>query len=113
MSKHLLVFLAMALLVGCSKEPSEDSSASGSEAEGVISGPFPKTIRGTIGSSYPLEDGTGRIILFLLEYDHAAVIVSSETYDAKGMEEDDVEVSLTIEPVSSDECEAEQCFKGY
>jgi hypothetical protein len=108
MPKYLMGLLAAAALAGCSQEPPDDSSA-----DGKISGPFPKTVSGTIGSSYPLEDGSGRVILWLLEYDNAAIIVSAETYDAKGMEEDDAEVSLTVEPISSEECDADQCFKGY
>ncbi len=107
MPKYLYGLLVAAVLAGCSKEPPEHST------EGKISGPFPKIIQGTIGSSYPLDDGSGRVHLWLLEYDNAAIIVSAETYDAKGMEEDDVEVTLTIEPISPEQCDADQCFKGY
>ena len=112
MRKYLYGFLVIALLAGCSKEAPENPSTDG--GEGGISGPFPKTVRGTIGFSYPLDDGSGRIKLDLLEYGGAAIIVSSDTYDAKGMDEDDVEVSLSIEPISPEECGNKgQCFKGY
>jgi hypothetical protein len=114
MPKYLYGFLLMVVLAGCSKEPPDNASAGGGEVKGEISGPFPKTVRGTIGSSYPLDDGTGRVHLSLLEYENAAIIVSTETYDEKGMEEDDAEVTLTIEPISSEQCgDAGQCFKGY
>jgi hypothetical protein len=112
--KYLYRFFLMVVLAGCSQEPPDSPSIAGGEVKGEISGPFPKTVRGTIGSSYPLDDGTGRIHLSLLEYENAAIIVSTETYNAKGMEEDDAEVSLTIEPISSEQCGDEgQCFKGY
>ena len=117
MSKHLYAILVVAVLSACSKEaPVNTSTESDDGDEGVageISGPFPKTIRGTIGYSYPLEDGSGNIHLGLLEYDSAGIIVSSETYDAKGMDEDDAEVSLSIEPISSEQCgDVAQCFRG-
>lgn len=117
MAKYLYGVLAVAMIAACSKEAPESSSVEevdSADVESGISGPFPKTIRGTVGSSYPLEDGSGHIYLSLLEYDNAAIIVSTETYDAKGMEEDDAEVSLQIEPMSSDQCgDVEQCFRGY
>jgi len=118
MSKLLYAILVLAVLSACSKEAPEGSSA-GSEpveegVEGAINGPFPKTIRGTIGHSYPLEDESGNIYLGLLEYESAGIIVSPETYDAKGMAEDDAEVSLSIEPTSPEQCgDVAQCFKGY
>jgi len=104
----------MALVfTACSEDSSSGSSGSPTMAE-EITGPFPKTVEGTIGYSFPLEDGTGRVKLGLLEYDHAAILVSAETYDSKGMQEDDAEVSLTLEPLPVEQCgEVRQCFKGY
>lgn len=114
MKKYLYGFLVILLLSGCSSEPSEESAVGGKKVDGQIAGPFPKTITGTIGYSYPLEDGSGRIKLGLLAYDDAEIIISADTYDAKGMNEDDVEVSLTIEPIASEQCgDEKQCFKGF
>ncbi len=110
MSKYPCGVLVAAMLAACS---GGGSDAEG-EAGGGIGGPFPKTIEGTIGYSYPLEDGSGRVLLGLLEYDNAVIIVSAETYDAKGMEEEDAEFSLDVEPLSGKECgDAEQCFRGF
>jgi hypothetical protein len=118
MSRYLSVIVVAAALSACSKEapvsaPGEPRSAV-EAASAEITGPFPKTIRGTIGHSYPLEDGSGNIFLGLLEYENAGIIVSSSTFESKGMTEDDAEVSLSIEPLGSGQCgEAAQCFKGY
>lgn len=110
----LYCFVAIALLTACSQEQTEDYAAGNEEGKGEISGPFPKTVQGTIGYSYPLEDGSGKIKLGLLEFEGAAIIVSGETYDAKGMDKDDAEVSLTIEPLTSDQCSNDEpCFTGY
>ena len=101
-------------MAGCSGEPAGAPSHAGKKTADEISGPYPKTIKGTIGYSFPLEDGSGNIKLGLLAYDRVAIIVSTETYDAKGMEADDAEVTLTIEPTASKHCDKdEQCFKGY
>jgi len=79
----------------------------------IVPGPFPVQVTGTIGYSFPLEDGSGRIKLGLLEYDRAAIVVSAASYDEHGMDEEDAEVTLTVEPLASDQCRAEeQCLAG-
>ena len=109
-----VVLLAGAALAACGGGlgGTEDSTES---SRPTIPGPFPAKVRGTIGYSFPLEDGSGRIKLGLLEYDRAAILISMATYEAKGLgDEDDPEVALTVEPTSSSECDAdEQCLKGY
>jgi hypothetical protein len=106
-------FFALVLLAGCSGGGSDADDSSAAAAKG-ITGPFPQTVQGTIGSSYPLEDGSGLIRLDLLEYEHASILVTEATYQAKGMEEDDAEVTLSVEPLPKEKCgdDAEQCFKG-
>lgn len=109
MTKVVWGLFVVALLTGCTKKPAEPAAQ-----EGPLAGPYPRTVRGTIGSSYPLEDDSGRIKLLLLEYDNAAILVSAQTYDEKGMEADDAEVSLMIEPLPKEQCgDAAKCFKGY
>jgi len=115
MSNYLWGLVVLAALAGCSREPSGELAGDGDESEGEeISGPYPKTIRGTIGYSYPLEEG-GPIKFDLLEYRNATFIISGADYDAKeGIHEDDAEISVTIEPISPDECDGEgQCFRAY
>ena len=108
--------LALLLLAACSSG-SDDARGEGGEADSsaMIEGPFPKTITGALGYSFPHEDGSGDIELGLLEHDHAAFILSSSVYAAKGLEEeDDVDVTLTISPLPAERCapEVRQCFKG-
>lgn len=110
MNKFVWAVYVVVLLAGCTKKGAETPAG-----ESRLNGPYPTTVRGTIGYSYPLEDDSGRIKLGLLEYENAAIIVSAQTYDEKGMEADDAEVSLMIEPLPKDACGGEeaQCFKGY
>jgi hypothetical protein len=116
MSRYLYGLVAIAAIAGCSGGQS-GAVAEGADAEnGVeqISGPFPKTIRGTIGYSYPLEEG-GPIKFDLLEYPGATFIISGADYDAKsGIEEDDAEIAVTIQPIATEECGDDgQCFRAY
>ena len=116
MSKHLWGLVIVAVLTGCSREPSGELADGGdADSEGeTISGPFPKIIRGTIGYSYPLAEG-GPIKFDLLEYRDATFIISGADYDAKeGIDEDDPEISVTIEPTAAEECGGEgPCFRAY
>jgi hypothetical protein len=115
MSKYLWGLVVLAALAGCSREPSNEPAGDEDESEGEeISGPYPKTIRGAIGYSYPLEEG-GPIKFNLLEYRNATFIISGADYDAKeGIHEDDAEISVTIEPIAPEECGGEgQCFRAY
>ena len=107
-----MVLLAGAALAACGAESGSDAAA---ESRPTIPGPFPAKVRGTISYSVPLEDGSDRIKLGLLEYDRAAILISKATYDAQGLDdEDDPEVALTVEPTTTGECDAdEQCLKGY
>ena len=109
--RKCLGLIALLALTGCSKETPGDAAEDAGE---MISGPFPKTIRGTIGYSYPLEEG-GPIKFDLLEYRDATFIISAADYDSKsGIDEDDAEISVTIEPVSAEECGGEgPCYKAY
>jgi hypothetical protein len=110
MPTYLYGLIVMMAMTGCSSGTPDGAD----EAEGAtISGPFPKTIRGTIGYSYPLEDG-GPIKFDLLEYRDATFIISAADYDSKsGIDEDDAEISVTIEPIASEECGGEgQCFRA-
>lgn len=118
MSRHLSVIVVAAALSACSKEAPENAPGEARSAmeaaRAEITGPFPKTMRGTIGHSYPLGDGSGNIFLGLLEYENAGIIISSSTFASKGLTEDDAEVSLRIAPIASGPCgEVAQCFKGY
>lgn len=116
MSRYVSRLLILAALSSCSGEtPGDAPSAQGAgESGGAISGPFPKTIRGTIGYSYPLQEG-GPIKFDLLEHPGATFIISGADYDAKsGIDEDDAEISVTIEPISADQCGGDgQCFRAY
>jgi hypothetical protein len=110
--------IALALLcvglVACSGG-TEDAAASGeAAAPGKLEGPYPKTVTGTIGYSFPLEDGSGDIELGLFEYDDAEIIVTEAVYTAKGMDEEDAEVTLSVTPIDLARCGegAKQCFKG-
>ena len=111
MRKCLSGLIALLALTGCSKETPGDAAEDAGE---MIIGPFPKTIRGTIGYSYPLEEG-GPIKFDLLEYRDATFIISAADYDSKsGIDEDDAEISVTIEPISAEECGGEgRCYKAY
>ena len=110
-----IVLLAGAALAACGGESGADAAEASAESRPTIPGPFPAKVRGTISYSFPLEDGSDRIKLGLLEYDSAAILISTATYDAQGLdEEDEPEVALTVEPTTSSECDAdEQCLKGY
>ena len=112
MSRGLPVFIALVALVGCAGEK-PDGAEETEQAAATISGPFPKTIRGTIGYSYPLEEG-GPIKFDLLEYRDATFIISAADYDSKsGVDEDDAEISVTIEPIAPEECGGEGlCFSA-
>lgn len=115
MARISICIVVLAALAACGGE-SDNGPADGSEDLGpTVPGPFPAKVSGTLSYSFPLEDGTGRIKLGLLEYDRAAILISQQTYDAKGLgEEDDPEVHLTVEPTSGAACEPEeQCLKGY
>ena len=111
MRKCLSGVIALLALTGCSKET---PGGAPEDAVEMISGPFPKTIRGTIGYSYPLEEG-GPIKFDLLEYRDATFIISAADYDSKsGIDEDDAEISVTIEPLPAEECGGEgPCYKAY
>lgn len=100
---------ALTLLSGCSGDTAGDEAA-----EGGVAGPYPATITGTICSSWPLDDGSGRIRLDLCELENAGVLVSEATYDAKGMEEDDVEFDLSVSPIDAAECgdDVAACYEG-
>ncbi len=98
MSKYLWGLVVITALAGCSREPSGELAGGGDVESGVeeISGPFPKTVRGTIGYSYPLDDEGGPVKFDLLEYGGATFIISAADYDAKdGIHEDDAEISVT------------------
>ena len=112
MSRYRSGLIVLTALTGCSGGSSGDSS--GDETGGTISGPYPKTISGTIGYSYPLAEG-GPIKFDLLEYNGATFVISGADYDAKsGIHEDDAEISVTIEPLPAEECGGDgQCFKAY
>jgi hypothetical protein len=112
MSGYLSGLVVLLALVSCSSErPGGADEAD--EAGATIAGPFPKTIRGTIGYSYPLEEG-GPIKFDLLEYRDATFIISAADYESKsGIDEDDAEISVTIEPIAPEECGGEgQCFSA-
>jgi hypothetical protein len=112
MSRCLSGVIVLAALSGCSGGSSGDPPYGNAGAK--IGGPYPKTITGTIGYSYPLAEG-GPIKFDLLEYNGATFIISGADYDAKsGVNEDDAEISVTIEPLPAEECGGEgQCFKAY
>jgi hypothetical protein len=116
MSRFLCGLVAITAIAGCSGEQSATTEDPAAAEGGVeqISGPFPKTIRGTIGYSYPVEEG-GPIKFDLIEYPGATFVIGGTDYDAKsGIDEDDAEISVTIEPISSEECGGEgQCFRAY
>lgn len=111
-----IAILALTLLAACSGR-SGDAGGDAAEADSgaMIEGPFPKTITGNLGYSFPHEDGSGDIELGLLEHDHAAFILTSAAYDAKGLdEEDEAELTLTITPLPAARCspDAKQCFQA-
>jgi hypothetical protein len=112
MSKYLSGLMVLAALTGCSSG-APGGADEGEEAGATISGPFPRTIRGTIGYSYPLVEG-GPIKFDLLEYRDATFIISAADYDSRsGIDEDDAEISVTIEPIAPEECGGEgQCFSA-
>ena len=114
MKKFLPCLALSAALAACGGDSSGDTQGDSGESQ-TIPGPFPAKVRGTIGYSFPLEDGSGRIKLGLLEYERAAILISGRTYDAQGLdEEDDPEVGLTVKPTRSEHCDAEgQCLEGY
>jgi hypothetical protein len=114
MSKYLWGLVVITALSGCSKEPTGELAGENVDG-GKISGPFPKTIRGTIGYSYPLDEERGPIKFDLLEHPGATFIISVADYDAKeGIHEDDAEISVTVEPIAPKECGGEgQCFRAY
>ncbi|HEX4869773.1 MAG TPA: hypothetical protein VFV15_03495 [Moraxellaceae bacterium] len=106
MTRPLFALALLPLLAACSRTPEV--------AEGTVPGPFPKSVTGTIGSSYPVGEDGGPIKLSLLEFDKTAIIVSAATYEAKGMQEDDAEITLTVEPLPAEQCgDAAQCLRGY
>jgi hypothetical protein len=107
-------WLAMLMLAACSGGSGESGDDAPAAAAGGLEGPFPKTVSGTIGYSLPVENGGGDIELGLLEYDNVQIIVSDSVYTAKGMDEDDAEVTLSLTPLPAGRCsdKAMQCFKG-
>lgn len=120
MDKRHAVWLAALLLAACSgggdgaADAGDEAAAGGEAVAGGIDGPFPKTVTGTIGYSFPVEDGSGDIELGLLEFDRAEILVSDSTYASKGMDEEDAEVTLSLTPLPKEKCgeEAVQCFRG-
>jgi hypothetical protein len=111
MKRRLPVLGICALLSACGAADSTDPAADGAER---VAGPFPARVHGTIGYSFPLEDGSRRIKLGLLEYGGAAIIVAGDVYDAKKLDdEDEPEVDFTVSPIESPHCDAdEQCLEG-
>ena len=114
MKRQLPGFATCVLLSACGAGPGGDSADSGGEGAKRVAGPFPAQVHGTIGYSFPLEDGSGRIKLGLLEYGAAAILVAGEVYDSKRLdEEDDPEADFTVTPIESPHCYAEeQCLEG-
>lgn len=111
MIRKLLPVLCVALVASaCSDAEPEAAGA----VEGGVAGPFPATVRGTVDSSWPMEDGSGRIQLLLLEYPAAGFLVSEATYDRKGMDEEEAEITLTVNPLPAEACgeSALQCLEG-
>jgi hypothetical protein len=109
--------LLAVMLSACSgggEAAGDGGQAGGESVAGGIDGPFPKTVTGTVGYSFPLEDDSGDIELGLLEFDHAEILVSDAVYAAKGMDEEDAEVTLSLTPLPKARCgdEAVQCFRG-
>ena len=111
MNRKLLPVLCATLLASaCS-----DTGPGATDAvEGGVAGPFPATVRGTIDSSWPMDDGSGRIQLLLLEYPAAGFLVSEATYDQKGMDEEEAEITLSVKPLPAADCgeSALQCLEG-
>lgn len=110
MTRNLLSIACVTLLAaGCSNAGPEAT-----DVEGGVAGPFPATVSGTIDSSWPMDDDSGRIQLLLLEYPNAAFLVSEATYEDKGMGEEEAEITLTVEPVPAAACgdATLQCLEG-
>ena len=111
--RKLLILSFATMLAACGNEPASEPATT--DATGGIPGPYPATVSGGVAYSFPLENDSGTIKLGLYEYEGAAILVSTATYDAKGLDsEDDVEVTLSVTPLDRARCGGDepQCFEG-